>query len=120
MFQVVFDGNLTADARFSEGPERDAVNFTIAVNHGYYDKEENFVQSTDFYDCVRWVGKGKGKQTAESLTKGRGVQIEGELRAREPYTNEEKGLTYHNNQIIVDSITRRPKAGEAQGQGAAE
>ncbi len=68
-------GRLTANAVVKEIAEgRKVVNFTLAINNGYK-KNGEWVEKTIFIDCSYWIGIG----IAEFLTKGRRVELFGEI-----------------------------------------
>jgi single-strand DNA-binding protein len=68
-------GRLTANAIIKEIAEgRKVVNFTLAINNGYK-KNGQWVDKTVFIDCSYWIGVG----IAEFLTKGRRVELFGEI-----------------------------------------
>ena len=72
---VILIGNLTKDPELQYTPsgKHSVVNFTIAVNDGFGDK-----QDTDFIECVAW------RKIAEAVTnycqKGSKVLVQGKLK----------------------------------------
>lgn len=70
---------LTADATvktFDSG--RSVVNFNVAQNRSYKNKEGVRVNITRFYECSYWLSTS----VAPYLTKGQLVELEGEVSAR--------------------------------------
>ena len=67
-------GRLTADAKINTLPsETQVVNFSIAVNNSYKNKQGEKIEETAFYDCSYW----RTPKVAEYLTKGTLVQLSG-------------------------------------------
>lgn len=67
-------GRLTADAQVNTLPsETQVVNFSVAVNNSYKNKQGEKIEETAFYDCSYW----RTTKVAEYLKKGTLVQLSG-------------------------------------------
>jgi single-strand DNA-binding protein len=98
-------GRITANAVVKEITEgRKVVNFTLAVNNGYK-KNGEWVEKTVFIDCSYWIGVG----IAEFLTKGRRVELFGEIGVQ-AYINASRAavgkLTFHVARIKLGDKPR--------------
>ena len=99
--KVFIAGRLTNDVETkSVGNEREVLNFSIAVNEPYKDKEGNWKEETDFFE-VEYFKKEGGKLT-EKLKKGTQVFIEGKLKQNTWETKE--GEKRSKVRIRVDKI----------------
>ncbi|MFP9100471.1 single-stranded DNA-binding protein [Flavobacterium sp. RHBU_24] len=70
-------GRLTRDAKVSSFSEKEVVNFSIAVNDRYKDKEGNKVVLTEFFNCSYW----RTAKVAPYLLKGGIVEVSGRVSA---------------------------------------
>lgn len=78
---VMLIGRITRDAESKVTPSgQTVVNFSIATNSVWIDKNQQKQESTEFHNLVLW-GK-RGEALSAYLTKGKLVMIEGELRTR--------------------------------------
>jgi single-strand DNA-binding protein len=60
-------GRLTQDAKVSTLPnEKQVVNFSVAVNDSYKNKQGERVQLTEYFNCAYWISPN----VAKVLTKG--------------------------------------------------
>lgn len=79
MRKIIISGNLTADATIytpQNSETRACINFTVAVNERFMDKQGNKNEKAYFYNCAFWKEKGKTK-LSEYLKKGTYVVVEG-------------------------------------------
>jgi len=79
MRKIIISGNLTADATIytpQNSETRACINFTVAVNERFLDKQGNKNERAYFFTCAYWKEKGKTK-LAEYLKKGIYVVVEG-------------------------------------------
>jgi len=53
------------------------VSFSVAVNEGYYDKQNQWVERTAWYTCNVWRKEGQSVEFSSRLTKGSIVYVEG-------------------------------------------
>ena len=92
-------GRLTRDAEVrSLSNEKQVVNFSIATNESYKNKQGDRVEQTTYFDCAYWLTA----KVAEFLTKGTLVELTGRVSSRawigkdgEPHA----GLNFHTSQI---------------------
>lgn len=72
-------GRLTEHAKVSTtATGREVVNFSIAVNDGYRNKEGQWVDNTAFVDCAYW----RTSKVATWLKQGLYVELSGQISAR--------------------------------------
>lgn len=92
-------GRLTRDAQISTLPDkRQVVNFSVAVNDSYKNKQGERVELTEYFNCAYWISTN----VAKALTKGTLVELTGRANARawigkdgEPHA----ALNFHTSQI---------------------
>lgn len=53
------------------------VSFSVAVNDGYYDKQNQWVERTAWYTCNIWRKEGQSVEFSNRITKGSIVYVEG-------------------------------------------
>lgn len=72
-------GRLTRDAEVHTTPQnKQVVNFTVAVNDSYKNKDGNWIEQTQYFDCSYW----KIPNVAKILTKGTLVKLIGRVSVR--------------------------------------
>ena len=88
------------------------MNFTVATNRKFKNKEGNVLEDAEYHRCVAY---GKGAEVlSKYLNKGKRIYIEGRLRTRKRQDSE--GKDKFSTEIIVDNfIFLDPK-----GQGGEE
>ena len=74
MRKFFISGNLTKDAEVKEAAGRKAINFSIAYNEYFKDKNGEKLEKTTFYNAVIW--RDENVNIAKFLTKGTKVIIE--------------------------------------------
>lgn len=112
MAKIVLTGNLTADAVVNAvSDKQDAVNFTIASNESRKNAAGEWENHTEFNNCTRFMPSGKGVNLAEKLTKGRFMEVVGNIRTGEP-REAKNGKTYQNHSVDVEELQFGPKKGE--------
>lgn len=92
-------GRLTRDAEVrTVSQDKQVVNFSVAINDTYKNKQGERIEQTTYFDCAYWLNT----KVAKSLTKGTLVELSGRAYARawqgsngEPYA----GLNFHTSQI---------------------
>lgn len=96
---INISGTLTADAKVSTTPTgKEVVNFSIAVNDHYRDKDGNKVKRTTFIDCAYWLTA----KAATWLVKGLFVELSGQLSVRAWLDMDGKaraGINFHTSAI---------------------
>ncbi|MBO4204156.1 single-stranded DNA-binding protein [bacterium] len=86
------------------------VNFTVATNRKYKNKEGNIMEDAEYHRCVAY---GKGAEVlGKYLVKGKRVYIEGRLRTRRQQDSE--GIEKFFTEIIVDNFIFLDSRGEGQ------
>lgn len=90
----------TLQVKMIESTESAVVNFTIATNRKYKNKEGNILEDAEYHRCVAYGN------TAELLwkylTKGKKIYLEGKLRTRKWQDTE--GHDRFSTEIIVDNF----------------
>jgi single-strand DNA-binding protein len=72
-------GRLTGDAKVNTVTgNKQVVNFSVAINDSYKNKEGERITQTDYFDCAYWMGT----KVAQFLTKGTLVELTGRVTAR--------------------------------------
>jgi single-strand DNA-binding protein len=92
-------GRLTRDAQISTLPsDKQVVNFSVAVNDSYRNKQGERVERTEYFNCAYWISTN----VAKILTKGALVELIGRVSARAWIGNDGKAyatLNFHTSQI---------------------
>ena len=84
------------------------VNFTVATNRKYTNKEWNTMEDAEYHRCVAY---GKGAEVlGKYLVKGKRIYVEGRLRTRKWQDSE--GADKFSTEIIVDSFIFLDSKGE--------
>lgn len=90
----------TLQVKMIESTKSAVVNFTIATNRKYKNKEGNILEDAEYHRCVAYGN------TAELLwkylTKGKKIYLEGKLRTRKWQDTE--GHDRFSTEIIVDNF----------------
>lgn len=100
-------GRLTRDAEVRNLPnEKQVVNFSIATNDNYRNKQGERIEHTTYFECAYWISP----KVADFLTKGTLVELSGRAytsawlgKDGEPHA----GLNFHTSQIKVHSGSKR-------------
>ncbi len=100
-------GRLTRDAEVRNlRNEKKVVNFSIAINNNYRNKQGERIEQTTYFECAYWISP----KVAELLTKGTLVELSGRAytfawlgKDGEPHA----GLNNHTSQIKVHSNGKR-------------
>ncbi|SDI53810.1 single-strand DNA-binding protein [Chryseobacterium taeanense] len=96
-------GRLTRDAEVRTlSNKKQVVNFSIATNDNYRNKQGERIEQTTYFECAYWISP----KVAEILTKGTLVELSGRA-----YTSAwigkdgeaHAGLNFHTSQIKVHS-----------------
>ena len=95
--QCTLLGNLTRDPELRTTPSGQSVcNFSLALNRSYKDATGNWVEATDYVDCVAWASLGEN--IAKWVQKGRQILVSGSLQTR---TWEQEGQKRSKTEVIV-------------------
>ena len=92
-------GRVTADAQVrSLSNEKQVVNFSVATNDGYRNKQGEYIEQTTFFDCAYFISAN----IAKILLKGTLVELSGRVSAR-AWTDKQgqpkAGLSFTASQI---------------------
>ena len=72
-------GRLTRDAEVrTTSQEKQVVNFSIAINDSYRNKQGERIEQTSYFDCSYWISPN----VAKILTKGAVVELTGRVSTR--------------------------------------
>ncbi|ATL48931.1 single-stranded DNA-binding protein [Chitinophaga caeni] len=97
-------GRVTRDAEVRTlSNEKQVVNFSVAINDSYKNKQGERVQQTTYFDCAYWISA----KVAALLTKGTLVELTGRVSARawvDGNGNARSGLNFHTAQIKLHSF----------------
>lgn len=99
--QVILMGNLTRDPDLRQTPTGQSVcSFSLALNRSYKDKNDQWVEATDFVDVVAWGPLGE--RVAQYVTKGRPVLVNGRLQSRQW---EQDGQKRSKIEVLASDVT---------------
>lgn len=92
-------GRLTRDAEVRiTSQDKQVVNFSIATNDSYRNKQGERIEQTTYFDCSYWISPN----VAKILTKGTLVELTGRVSARAWKGNDGEahaGLNFHTSNI---------------------
>jgi len=94
------EGNIGKDAVLKTTANGDVVNFSVAVNESWTDRNNNKQTSTDWFDIQVW---GALTKFAATLTAGTPVIVEGKMK---PGSYTAEGVTHKTFSIRADYIRR--------------
>ncbi|WP_313385947.1 single-stranded DNA-binding protein [Chishuiella sp.] len=94
-------GRLTRDAQIrTTSQDKQVVNFSVAINESYRNKQGEQIEQTIYFDCSYWISI----KVASLLTKGTLVELFGRISAR-AWTNTDglpkAGLNFHTSRIKI-------------------
>ncbi|RDC58106.1 single-stranded DNA-binding protein [Pedobacter chinensis] len=109
-------GRLTRNAEVRTlSNEKQVVNFSVAVNDSYRNKQGERVEQTTYFDCAYWITAN----VARLLTKGTLVELTGRVSPR-AWVNKEgeakAGLNFHTSQIKLHGGGNRAETVQATAQ----
>lgn len=100
-------GRVTKDAQVRTlSDSRQVVNFSVAINESYRNKQGDRVEQTTFFECAYWISP----KVAKILTKGTVVELTGRVSARAwTGSNGEQhaGLNFNTAQIKLHAGGRK-------------
>ena len=103
-------GRLTRDAQISTLPsDKKVVNFSVAVNDKYRNKQGERVEHTEYFNCAYWISTN----VAKALTKGTLVELTGRVSARAWIGGDGEAhaaLNFHTSQIKLYGSGKRSEA----------
>lgn len=115
--KVILFGNLTRDPELRALPSgMNVVNFSIATNRVFRDREGKKQEQTDFHNVV--VFGRQADIVAQYLKKGRSVFVEGRLQTRS-WEDKQSGEKKYRTEVIADRVQFGPGGpGVGAGTGA--
>lgn len=110
-------GRLTRDAEVrTTSQQKQVVNFSVATNDTYRNKQGERIEQTTYFDCSYWITPN----VAKILTKGTLVELSGRVTAR-AWTGSDgeahAGLNFHTSQIKLHGGGKRAETVQATAQG---
>ena len=110
--KVFIFGNLTRDPELRSLPSGNAVvNFSLATNRVWKDKDGNKQENTEFHNIV--IFGRQAETAAQYLKKGSSLLVEGRLQTRS--WDDNAGAKRYRTEIIVDRFQFGPRAGGSGG-----
>ena len=109
-------GRLTRDAEVrttSQGKQ--VVNFSVAINDSYRNKQGDRVEQTTYFDCAYWISA----KVATLLTKGTLVELTGRVSPRAWVSKDGEpraGLNFHTSNIKLFGGSKRTETVQATAQ----
>lgn len=92
-------GRLTRNAEIRTVlQDKQVVNFSVATNDSYKNKEGERIKQTTYFECAYWISTN----VAKMLTKGTLVELSGRVYARAWQDRDgepQAGLNFHTSQI---------------------
>ncbi|HWO07667.1 MAG TPA: single-stranded DNA-binding protein [Candidatus Paceibacterota bacterium] len=109
--KVLLYGNLTRDPELRALPSgMNVVNFSIATNRVFRDRDGKKQEQTDFHNIVVF---GRQADTVNQyLKKGSGVFVEGRLQTR---SWEKEGQKMYRTEVVADRVQFGPRSGGGGG-----
>lgn len=109
-------GRLTKDAEVRTlSNEKQVVNFSVATNDSYKNKQGERIEQTTYFDCAYWLTAN----VARLLTKGTLVELTGRVSTR-AWTGKDgeprAGLNFHTSNIKLHGGTRKAETAQAPTQ----
>ena len=109
-------GRLTRDAEVrTTSQDKQVVNFSVATNESYKNKQGERVEQTTYFDCAYWLSA----KVASLLTKGTLVELTGRVSTR-AWVNKDgearAGLNFHTSQIKLHGGSKRTETVQATAQ----
>lgn len=110
--KVLLYGNLTRDPELRALPSgMNVVNFSIATNRVFRDRDGKKQEQTDFHNVVVF---GRQADTVNQyLKKGSGVFVEGRLQTR---SWEKEGHKMYRTEVVADRVQFGPRTGGGGGR----
>ncbi|MBW4361368.1 single-stranded DNA-binding protein [Flavobacterium taihuense] len=106
-------GRLTRDAQIRiTTQEKQVVNFSVATNDSYRNKQGERIEQTTYFDCSYWITP----KVAKLLTKGTLVELSGRVSTRAWLGNDGEaraGLNFHTSQIKLHGTSKRTETVQA-------
>src|SRR3989338_92525 len=114
--KVILFGNLTRDPELKALPSgMNVVNFSIATNRVFRDREGKKQEQTEFHNIV--VFGRQADTVAQHMKKGSSVFIEGGLQTRS-WDDKTSGEKKYRTEVIADRVQFGPRAVGAEVETA--
>ncbi|MFC4685881.1 single-stranded DNA-binding protein [Epilithonimonas pallida] len=109
-------GRLTRDAEVrTTSQDKQVVNFSVATNDSYKNKQGERIEQTTYFDCSYWISA----KVATLLTKGTLVELTGRVSTRAWTGNDGEpraGLNFHTSNIKLYGGGKRTETVQATAQ----
>ena len=106
-------GRLTRDAEVrTTSQDKQVVNFSVATNESYKNKQGERIEQTTYFDCAYWLSA----KVASLLTKGTLVELTGRVSTRAWTGNDGEpraGLNFHTSQIKLHGGGKKSETAQA-------
>ena len=106
-------GRLTRDAEVRTlNNDKQVVNFSVASNESYKNKQGERVEQTTYFDCAYWLSAN----VARLLTKGTLVELTGRASVRAWISKDgeaKAGLNFHTSNIKLHGSSKRTETVQA-------
>ena len=106
-------GRLTRDAEVRiTSQDKQVVNFSVATNDSYRNKQGERIEQTTYFDCSYWITPN----VAKLLTKGTLVELSGRVSTRAWTGNDGEpraGLNFHTSQIKLHGGGKKSETAQA-------
>jgi single-strand DNA-binding protein len=106
-------GRLTRDAQVrTTSQDKQVVNFSVATNDSYRNKQGERIEQTTYFDCSYWISPN----VAKFLTKGTLVELSGRLSARAWASGDGEaraGLNFHTSNIKLHGGNKKGETVQA-------
>ena len=106
-------GRLTRDAEVrTTSQQKQVVNFSVAINDSYRNKQGERIEQTTYFDCSYWISPN----VALLLTKGTLVELSGRVSTRAWTGNDGElraGLNFHTSQIKLHGGGKKSETAQA-------
>lgn len=112
-------GRLTRNAEVRTlSNEKQVVNFSVAVNDSYRNKQGERIEQTTYFDCAYWITPN----VARLLTKGTLVELTGRVSTRAWVSKDGEartGLNFHTSNIKLHGGSRRTETVQSESNSTA-
>ena len=106
-------GRLTRDAEVrTTSQDKQVVNFSVATNESYKNKQGERIEQTTYFDCAYWLSA----KVASLLTKGTLVELTGRVSTRAWVSKDGEaraGLNFHTSQIKLHGGGKKSETAQA-------
>lgn len=109
-------GRLTRDAEVrTTSQDKQVVNFSVAINDSYRNKQGERIEQTTYFDCAYWISV----KVATLLTKGTLVELTGRVSPRAWVSKDgepKAGLNFHTSNIKLFGGSKKTETTQATAQ----